>query len=230
MTNKSTTKTNKEAPKTGPRAVGRNQRRISRTRSRLMESAGAVFAEKGFDLATIDDITEGADVGKGTFYYHFSSMDKLVYAIIQDILGELITRMEKECFGKVRLEEILDAIIGAHISYFGKRWQDFVLYYQGRAELTLGKSYECLENPFREYIESIERHVESTDTGPISEKKLHRIACALAGFTSGYYSFASIAPIGKNLDSELAPFRESFASTLAQFARKNRKRSARRKR
>jgi AcrR family transcriptional regulator len=46
----------------------RRERRASATRQRLLDAARAVFAEKGLDLTSIGDITERADVGKGTFY------------------------------------------------------------------------------------------------------------------------------------------------------------------
>jgi len=66
----------------------RQRRRVKATRLKLLNAAREMFAEKGFDSTTIDDITERADVGKGTFYYHFT--DK------QDLIGELIKRMMGE--------------------------------------------------------------------------------------------------------------------------------------
>ena len=199
----------------------RHQRRYGRTRNRILVAARAIFSERGMSGIAIDEITERADVGRGSFYYHFGSMDKLVQAIIQDILDGLIERMESECQGKEQLEEMLDALISTHIGFFGDQWQDFVLYYQGRAELTLAQSYSGIEDPFLEYIGSIERLVGGVVSGPISKQKLRRLACAVAGFISGYYSFASIAPIGQDLDPELSPMRRAFVTSLARFARQN---------
>ncbi len=48
-----------------------------------MDVARSVFAEKGIDPATIDDITERADVGKGTFYYHFKNKEEIILAIFE---------------------------------------------------------------------------------------------------------------------------------------------------
>ena len=56
----------------------RQRRRTDATRRKLLEAARAVFAEKGMDLARIDEISERADVGKGTFYYHFKSKSHLI--------------------------------------------------------------------------------------------------------------------------------------------------------
>lgn len=52
--------------------LSRQDRRTRATRRRLLKAARELFAEKGMDLTTIDDITQRADLAKGTFYYHFS--------------------------------------------------------------------------------------------------------------------------------------------------------------
>ena len=168
---------------------------------------------------TVDEITERADVGRGSFYYHFGAMDKLVQEIVREILDELVGRMEGACRDAETLEDVLSALLKAHIDYFDKRWRDFVLYYQGRAELTLEQSYEGLETPFLGYLETIERLVDAGLPEPIAKPRLRRLGCAVAGFISGYYSFASVAPVGESVDTELAPMRNAFVVSLARFAR-----------
>ncbi|MGB3861970.1 MAG: helix-turn-helix domain-containing protein, partial [Candidatus Aminicenantaceae bacterium] len=113
----------------------RQQRRLSRTRQKLLDAARSLFAEKGLDLTTIDDITERADVGKGTFYYHFKNKEGLLKVLINEVLGGLIGRIKQEAEGITDLSELLDALIGIHIEFFSTRWENFVLYFQGRADL-----------------------------------------------------------------------------------------------
>lgn len=50
---------------------GRVARRRSETRQRIFTEAMRLFAERGFDNVTVADITEAADVAKGTFFTHF---------------------------------------------------------------------------------------------------------------------------------------------------------------
>lgn len=59
------------------------------TRRRLMAAGQVVFAEKGIDAATIQDIAEAADVGRGSFYNFFETKEGLVAALVAD-LDELI--------------------------------------------------------------------------------------------------------------------------------------------
>ena len=48
------------------------------TRARLVRAAAGVWAKKGFDDATVDDICEAAGVARSTYYFHFQSTDQLL--------------------------------------------------------------------------------------------------------------------------------------------------------
>ena len=50
---------------------GRRERRRLETRDRLYRAALELFGERGFLETTVEDITEAADVGKGTFFNYF---------------------------------------------------------------------------------------------------------------------------------------------------------------
>ena len=67
----------------------RRQRRSAEIRERLFRSALALFAEKGFAESTVEDITEAADVGKGTFFNYFPSKDHILLAFGEMQLGKL---------------------------------------------------------------------------------------------------------------------------------------------
>ena len=58
--------------------MGRRQRRAAETRLRLFRCALQLFAERGFPNVTVEDITEAADVGKGTFFNYFESKDHVL--------------------------------------------------------------------------------------------------------------------------------------------------------
>lgn len=56
----------------------RRQRRSAETRERLFRTALQLFAQKGFQETTVEDITNAADVGKGTFFNYFPSKDHIL--------------------------------------------------------------------------------------------------------------------------------------------------------
>lgn len=63
-----------------PTAVNRNSRSRERTRKKLIEAAYHVMSRVGVEAATINEITEEADVGFGSFYNYFNSKDDIVRA------------------------------------------------------------------------------------------------------------------------------------------------------
>ena len=179
----------------------RQRRRANATRQKLLEAARTVFAKKGMDLARIDEISERADVGKGTFYYHFKGKPQIVQELIKGILSELIAAIEERCRGDCNIDDLLHNLIAAHIEFFSKRWEDFVLYFQGRSDLALQEGYPGIETPFIDYLECVERLLESVIRHRVPRAVLRRIACAIVGFVSGYYSFAAIASKRPLIDS-----------------------------
>ena len=67
----------------------RRQRRSAEIRERLFHAALKLFAEKGFAETTVADITNAADVGKGTFFNYFPSKDHILVAFGEMQLGKL---------------------------------------------------------------------------------------------------------------------------------------------
>jgi len=65
--------------------ANRMVRRRLKTRARLLAATQKLLVEKGFDKMTMDDITEAADLGRRTLYYHFSSKEECVIAAAADI-------------------------------------------------------------------------------------------------------------------------------------------------
>jgi hypothetical protein len=86
--------------------------------------------------------------------------------------------------------------------------------------LTLERSYEGIETPFLNYIQCIESVIDNAVSQPISRPKLHRLACAIAGFISGYYSFASVATEDENIDQSFTALRSAFVASLTRFITK----------
>ena len=72
----------------------RRQRRSAETRERLFRSALELFARKGFAETTVEDITEAADVGKGTFFNYFPSKDHILLAFGEMQLSKLESSIE----------------------------------------------------------------------------------------------------------------------------------------
>jgi len=67
----------------------RVSRRRLQTRRRLLEAAYGVMSTEGVDGATIQAVTERADVGFGTFYSYFKSKDDLAAQVLDCLINDL---------------------------------------------------------------------------------------------------------------------------------------------
>jgi AcrR family transcriptional regulator len=67
----------------------RMDRRRRQTRSALLEAGRRLISERGVDGVTIQEITDAADVAKGSFYNHFDSREDLQRAAAQIALEEI---------------------------------------------------------------------------------------------------------------------------------------------
>ncbi|HKY91447.1 MAG TPA: TetR/AcrR family transcriptional regulator [Nevskiaceae bacterium] len=85
----------KPAPKAKPATAAspsarepRGARRRRETREKLLEAAFHLMAERGSDGVTINEITEAADVGIGSFYNHFETKEALHAAVLDKLFEE----------------------------------------------------------------------------------------------------------------------------------------------
>jgi AcrR family transcriptional regulator len=129
---RSHTLTNTNPPLAAP--LDRRERRGAETRERLFRAALKLFAEKGFAETTVEDITNAADVGKGTFFNYFPSKEHILIAFsdmqiaklhaaienmrqghesIHDFLRNLSVRMTEE---PAKSPEVIRAILQANLS------------------------------------------------------------------------------------------------------------------
>lgn len=63
-------------------------RPTSDTRHRIQEVARELFAEKGVQRTSLQDIADRLEISKPALYYHFRSRDDLVRSILQPLVDE----------------------------------------------------------------------------------------------------------------------------------------------
>ena len=67
-------------------ALSRLARRRIATREKILSEALALFARRGFESTTVDDIVARADVAKGTFFNYFPRKEALIEHLFEDRL------------------------------------------------------------------------------------------------------------------------------------------------
>lgn len=103
-------------PATGrghPLGLGRRARRRAETRARILRAALALFARQGFFATTVEQITEAADVGKGTFFNYFPSKEHVLASFGELQLAKARGALATARRGEEPVREVLHRLIYA---------------------------------------------------------------------------------------------------------------------
>ena len=196
----------------------RSQQRVTRTRKRLLEAALAVFIERGVDAATVEEITQRADLGKGTLYRHFHDKYEIVIMLVEQAVSHLAEYLHSYDSEPKNIEGVLENLLNAHYNFFVDNSEEFVLLFQGRVLLKLERQTAGeLEEPYARYLEEIEKMVSPYVSKKIDPAKIRRLACAVAGFVFGFFSFAMVGMDSDEIQTSIKPLRQVFVRSLSAF-------------
>jgi len=206
--------------KTKPEQSGRSrrQKRVVRTRRRLKEAALDIFSEKSVDATTVEEITEKADVGKGTLYQHFEDKEEIVVTLVEEAVEHLIDRIRAYDRPPDTLELMLEHLLNAHYDFSIEAREEFLLLFQGKLLLKLeSDALDGLEEPYLRYLGEIEEQVSTYLSPRIARLKVRRLACAVAGFVFGFFSFAMIGMTSQEIEKSITPLKRVFLKSLVAF-------------
>jgi len=110
--------------------VSRRERERQARRLTMLEAARVVIAEKGLKRATLDEIAQKAEFGKGTIYNYFpNGKDEMLFAILDEVYGDLHT-ITQEAFATVETIPFRDRLrryVESFLSYFMRHRDLFVI-------------------------------------------------------------------------------------------------------
>jgi len=101
--------------------LDRSQRRKVRHFNRIVTAGYKIFSKRGIFKATLDEISEEADVGKGTVYSHFKNKMHLISYLSKKTIGDLLDYCKKEIDGIEDPCELIEKLISAHFAFFEKK-------------------------------------------------------------------------------------------------------------
>src|ERR1700689_4698343 len=101
-------------PSFAPRRVrvrGRRERNKADIRLRLFRSALKLFGTRGFAATTVEDITQAADVAKGTFFNYFPTKEHLLMGFGEMRVDIIRAARDQAVEGRVPVREILRRLL-----------------------------------------------------------------------------------------------------------------------
>jgi len=195
----------------------RTQRRASKTRNRLLKAGLSVFAEVGTDAATIEMITQRADLGKGTFYRHFADKGEIVEALIEQCVGDLLEVLSRTVGEPQSLPDALAGLVNGHVEFFLDHREKYLLLFQGRLLKPDPAVTVSIARPYEDYLHGVEEFLGPFLPPPAEALKARRLACAVAGFVWGFLSFAIVALKPETIRESMKPLRDAFLDGAVKF-------------
>ena len=89
---------------------------ISKTRQLMVDVARQLFAQKGFENTTMNDIALASGRGRRTLYTYFKNKEEVYYAVIEGELERLSDKMDEVAARKIRPQEKVIELIYTHLS------------------------------------------------------------------------------------------------------------------
>lgn len=97
-------------------------------RFQLMEHAAKLFAERGYHPTSVADIVESLGVGKGVFYWYFSSKEELLSEILRESHQALRRRQQQAIGDEPNPVVRIELGIRASIEWFLEHRKSFTLF------------------------------------------------------------------------------------------------------
>ena len=168
---------------------------VSEQRTRqIIEAATGVFAQKGFDRATMDDIAAAAGINKATIYLYFKNKDALIYAIAEQIFAMELADLQTACKLSGTATERLSAFYETLIAEKTEIFPLMPLFYEFYA---LGLRRDDVQTTLLSFMEQsaallqcvIEEGVAAGEFAPIDAPKTARTFIALLDGTMMQWAY-----------------------------------------
>ena len=154
---------------------------MNKTKRKIFETSMKLFAEKGYDATSIEEITATVGVAKGTLYYHFSSKEEIFKFLVEEGVKLLKNSIEIKTDKLTNSIDKIKAIILIQIKVLVK-YENFITIILSEIWGTSERSKMCRSIVF-EYIEMIEEIVkEGIEKGEIRELDSNVVASGIFGF------------------------------------------------
>jgi AcrR family transcriptional regulator len=131
-----------------PQAQPGPETRFGRRLAKILSHATDVFCEKGYEGASMRDLSRASGISLSGLYYYFDSKEKLLYLIQKDTFSTIVARLRERLDKVEEPEQRIRVFIQNHLEYFLNNQ---------KAMKVLSHEDEALKNGYGAEIASIKR-------------------------------------------------------------------------
>lgn len=182
---------------------------MNKTKRKIFETSMKLFAEKGYDATSVEDITAAVGVAKGTLYYHFSSKQEIFNFLVEEGIKLLQNSIDIKTSKLNNYIDKLKAIVLIEIKIVVK-YEDIITILLSQFWGKEIRNQMCKEQVFK-YIKTIEDIVkEGIKEGEIKNGNPEAIASEIYGLICS----ALVYKIRKNDEIEIMKLYKEFEDTV----------------
>ena len=144
--------------------MGVAERRLREREARveaILNAALKVFAARGFQEATIDEVAEEAELGKGTIYYYFPSKEAILKELVETTVDHHFNGIRERVRQAANPLEVAMAIIDGFVANYQKQPELFRLFYMVLASPPgeVAQALRAFSRRHREWLQRLEEDV-----------------------------------------------------------------------
>jgi AcrR family transcriptional regulator len=169
-----------------PTRPGIKERDQLARREDVLAAAERVFSKNGFHGTFVSQIAEEAQLSVGTLYKLFSSKEALYIALIEDHFRSFLSHLECEVASTADVPAMLHLIIKAHLDYFERHKDFFLIYLSDRLALEwrikerLGENIHLLHLRYLDIVSAVmERGVATGLLKPMAPQDLAHLLISM---------------------------------------------------
>src|SRR5256885_2293240 len=158
------------SPSTATRVSARTLRaapatRFDRRLSEILEHATDVFCKKGYEGASMRDLSRASGMSLAGLYYYFESKERLLFLIQKHTFSTIVARLKSRLEGVADPEQRVRILVVNHLQYFLANQQ---------AMKVLSHEADALKDGFASEVAAIKREYYRICVGLLDELKKER--------------------------------------------------------
>lgn len=184
---------------------------MNKTKRRIFNTAIKIFSEKGYDNASVEEITAIAGVAKGSLYYHFAKKEDIFDMLLEEGMKLLKNNIEIKTRNCATALEKIKAVILIQIK-ISVKYEDFLNVILSQVWGEEEKNKKCKKAVF-EYIKIIERIIkEGIENGEFYDGDVEAIAAGIVGVMSS----SLIYRLKRNREVDVQSVYQGFIDTVVR--------------
>lgn len=161
---------------------------MNKTKRKIFETAMKLFAEKGYEATSIEEITAVVGIAKGTLYHHFSSKEEIFNFLVEEGMKLLQNSIEIKTSKQNNTIDKIRAIILIQIKVL-VRYENVINIILRQIWGTEPRNLFCKQY-VKAYIKTIEEIIQKgIDSGELIEGDAELIASTIFGTICSAYLY-----------------------------------------